>query len=202
MDMLEGEELSEWNTLYESVVLQIRKLDEDGCPVVRALGESDPEAYPRYMLASLSRSYVMARWMMLDGVKQSGDIDKLRIYDRFIADPELNHRLIDPTIMTLRRAGHENAAEVIHRKHLVRYDQIRHLLEHLFRGSLDWSETNIEMLHVVFVTGSDENRKQISANPQASLDMIRERGISRVEELFHVMNSAGGGSVVLSAGAL
>lgn len=202
MDMLEGEELSEWNALYESVVLQIRKLDEDGCPIVRAMGESDPEAYPKYMLASLSRSYVMARWMMLEGAKQSRDIDKLRVYDRFIADPELNHRLIDPTIMTLRRGGYESAAEVIHRDHLIRYDEIRHLLEHLFRGSLDWSETNVELLHVVFLTGSDENRKQIGADPQVSLDMIRERSISRVEELFHVMNSAGGGSVVLSAGAL
>lgn len=202
MDTFEGEDLSEWNALYESVVLQIRDLDKNGCPTVRALGEADPKQYPKYMLASLSRSYVMARWMMLEDAKMSGDIDKLRVYDRFIADPELNHRLIDPTIMTLRRAGHKITAEVIHREHLLRYDQIRHLLEYLFRGNLDWSETNVEMLHVVYVTGSDENRKQISANPQASLEMIRERGISRVEELFHVMNSAGGGSVVLSAGAL
>jgi hypothetical protein len=202
MDTFEGEELSEWNALYESVVFKIRDLDENGCPIVRALGESDPEAYPKYMLASLSRSYVMARWMMLEDAKKSGDIDKLRVYDRFIADPELNHRLIDPTIMTLRRGGCESTAEVINRDHLLRYDQIRHLLECLFRGNLDWSETNVEMLHVVYVTGSDENRKQISANPQASLEMIRERGIRRVEELFHVMNSTGGGSVALSAGAL
>lgn len=197
-----NDEPLEWNALYDSVVLQLRWLDDKGCPDVRALGESDPEKYPKFMLASLSRSYVMARWMLLEEATKASDIDKLRVYERFIADPEVNSRLVDPTIMVLRRAGYEDTAQVITPEHFSRYSTVKGLSTNDMRGKLDWSETNMEMLQVVFVTGSDENRKRISANPQAALDMIRERGISSVDELFHFMNSAGGGSMVLSSGAL
>jgi hypothetical protein len=202
MNVDRSDELAGWSVLYDSIVLQLRKLDEDGCPIVRAMGEADPKTYPKYMLAALSRSYVMARWMMLDTANKAADLDKLRVYDRFISDPEISNRLIDPTIMTLRRAGCDETAKIISTEHFARYDVISNIFPDDMRGKLDWSETNMEMIQVVFVTGSDENRKQITADPHAVLSMIRERGINRVAELFHIMNGADGGSVALSAGAL
>lgn len=202
MTVLEERELTEWETLYESVAAKIRVLDENGCPTVRAMGESAPQKYPKLMLGALSRSYVMARWMMLSSAMKLQDIDALRVYDRFIDTPECSHRLIDPTIAILRKAGYEKVSEVIEPEHFQRYGQLSPLVRADLLGALDWSETNMDMLYVVYLTGSDENRKQIAGNLDAALEMIRERGITSTGELFHVMNATIGGSASLSSGAL
>lgn len=193
---------AEWDALYASVVLQLRKLDEDGCPDVRALSESDVETYPDFMLAALSRSYVMARWILLNAATKAADIDKLRVYERFLADPKVNSRLVEPTIMVLRRAGHHETAGMIERDHFYRYDMIRNMYPDSMREKLDWSETNMEMIQVVFVTGSDQNRATIAADPLEVLGMIRERSITTAGELFDLMDSNDGGAMALTHGAL
>ena len=199
MDELDCEE---WKALYESVTLQIRALDETGCPNVRAMAEAEPEKFYPRRLAAYNRSYVMARWIMLDRANTTQDIDAIRVYDRFIADPDLNHRLIDPTISALRFAGYKQTAEVITRKHFARYDTINSLVMDESRRGPYWDETNVEILYAVFVTSEDSVQKHITKNFKPILSLMHERGITSAGELRHVIESTDGGSAVLFAGTL
>ena len=195
------QELSEWDDLIRSVPERIKGIGET-CPNAVSKIKSYPDMYSTFMLPALSRSYIMARWMMLAEAKKSHDLDLLRVYDRFIADPAVDHRAITPTVMALRRAGHAQAARVVTTEHLSRYATLNKQATGDLLGSMRWSETNMEMLYAAFITGSDANRSFISVSVESALDMMRERNITTLEELLHFLNGAGDGSAVLRHGAL
>ena len=195
------QELAEWEALTYSVPERIKSIG-DTCPNAVSKIESYPDMYKPFMLPALTRSYVMARWMMLAEVKKSHDLDLLRVYDRFIADPTVDHKVITPTVMALRMSGHAQAAEVVTTEHFSRYITLNKQVPGDLIYDMRGSNKNMDMLYAAYITGSDKNRSLIAVSVESALDMMRERNITTLEELLHVLNGAGDGSAVMRHGAL
>lgn len=158
-----------------------------------------PDIYKEAMLWALSRSHVMARWMMLDDARAAQDLTRLRVYDRFLTSPEVFHKVIDLTVELITLTSDENPADYVAVEHFQRCWDIREMLD---EPAVKIRDDTRRFIMAVYVTGSEELRCYITAHVEAVCDLVKKRSPSSPEDTESIITPLIGGSIALNDGAL